>query len=79
MTEPTFDAETLRETYADPDAVRARVAELGAEVRQAPDDIAELMARGELVALLRGLGSLDDALREALAAAERHLTEEEQR
>lgn len=71
MTEPPLDPETLREVYADPEATRARVAQLRDEVRRAPDDIAELMARGELVTLLRGLGELDDALAEAQAAVDR--------
>ena len=69
--EPTYDPETLREVYADPDAVRARVQQLGAEVRDALDEIDELRARGELVAYLRGLGELDDALAEAQRAVDR--------
>jgi hypothetical protein len=68
---PEYDAETLREVYADPDAVRARIAEVRHEIRIAPDEIAELLARGELVALLRGLGDLDDALDEGRRAADR--------
>ena len=62
---PEYDPETLREVYADPDAVRARMPQLRAEIRHAPDEIAELLARGELVVLLRGLGELDEALDEA--------------
>jgi tetratricopeptide (TPR) repeat protein len=69
--ESRLDPETLREVYADPEAVRARVAELRDDVRRAPDDIAELMARGELVTLLRGLGELDEALAEARTAVDR--------
>jgi uncharacterized protein YhaN len=71
MIEPAYDPETLREVYADPDAVQARIAELRQEVRAAPDDIAELMARGELVALLAASGELHQALQEARAAADR--------
>jgi tetratricopeptide (TPR) repeat protein len=74
MTEPLkyeFDPETLRESYADPAAVAARVEELRNDVRGAPDDIAELLARGELVGLLRGAGRLDKALDEARRAVDR--------
>lgn len=67
----SFDPETLRETYADPAAVRRRIDELRAEVRGAPDDIAELMARGELVGLLRAAGRLDEALAEGRMAVDR--------
>jgi tetratricopeptide (TPR) repeat protein len=66
-----LDPETLRERYADPDAVAVRIEELRREVRTAPDDIAELVSRGELVTLLRGSGRLDEALDEARAAADR--------
>jgi tetratricopeptide (TPR) repeat protein len=69
--EPNHDPETLHEVYADPDAVRARVAQLRAEVRDALDAIDELRARGELVCYLRGLDELDDALDEARRAVER--------
>ena len=41
--------------------------ELRTEVRDAPDEIGELVARGDLVDVLRILGELDDALREARA------------
>jgi tetratricopeptide (TPR) repeat protein len=71
MTDPTFDPETLHEVYPDEALVRAQIETLRADVRQAPDEIAELMARGELVGLLRGIGELDEALREAQAAADR--------
>lgn len=73
MSEPVFtiDPETLREVYADPDAVRARVQQLRAEVRDALDEIDELRARGELVDYLRGLDELDDALDEARRAVDR--------
>jgi tetratricopeptide (TPR) repeat protein len=66
-----FDPETLREVYADPAAVDRRIAELRAAARGAPDDIAELMARGELVGLLRASGRLDEALAEARLAVDR--------
>lgn len=69
--EPEYDAETLREVYADPGAVRARIAELREEIRTAPDQVAELLARGELVARLRALGDLDDALDQGRRAADR--------
>jgi tetratricopeptide (TPR) repeat protein len=67
----TLDPETLREVYADPAAVRSRIDELRGEIRDAPDDIAELVARGDLVVLLRGIGELDAALNEADAAVDR--------
>ena len=69
--QPQFDPDTLREVYADPVAVRARIAELRTEVRTAADESGELLARGELVALLRGLGDLDEALAEGKRAADR--------
>jgi uncharacterized protein YhaN len=74
MSEPlayTFDVETLHEIYTDPAAVEARIERLRNEVRTAADDIAELMARGELVVLLRGAGRLDDALAEGRRAVDR--------
>lgn len=67
----TYEPDTLHETYADENAARARTDQLRTEIRDAPDEIAELAARGELVALLRGLGDLDDALDEANAAVDR--------
>ncbi|MCW2495372.1 hypothetical protein [Jatrophihabitans sp.] len=67
----TFDPETLREIYADATAGQTRIAELRDEVRDAPDVIAELVARGELVTLLRVSGALDEALDEARRAADR--------
>lgn len=67
----TIDPETLHEVYADPDAVRGRVQQLRAEVRDALDQIDELRARGDLVEYLRGLGELDDALAEAQRAVDR--------
>jgi len=69
--EPTYDPQTLHEVYPDPAAVRARIAELRTQIRTAPDDVAELLARGELVARLRGLGDVDDALAEGRRAADR--------
>src|SRR5664279_2523713 len=69
--EPSYDPLTLREVYADPDAVRARVSQLRAEIRDALDDIDELRARGELVDYLRGLGDLADALAEGRRAVDR--------
>lgn len=73
MAEPSYhvDPETLHEIYDDPDAVRARVQQLRAEVRDALDEIDELRARGELVDYARGLRELDSALDEARTAVER--------
>jgi hypothetical protein len=68
---PTLDPETLRESFPDVVAARARADELRAEIRSAPDEIGELVARGDLVDVLRGLDQLDDALHEANAAADR--------
>lgn len=67
----TYDPDTLHETYADAGAVRDRIEVLRGEIRSAPDEIGELAARGELVARLRGLGELDEALDEANAAVDR--------
>ncbi len=69
--EPSYDPQTLREVYPDPVAVRERIGALRTEIRTAPDDIAELLARGELVVFLRALGDLDDALAEAQRAVDR--------
>jgi tetratricopeptide (TPR) repeat protein len=71
VTEPTLDPETLREVYPDPAAARARIVALRTEIREAPDEIAELIARADLVVLLRGVGELDEALNEANAAVDR--------
>jgi hypothetical protein len=67
----TLDPETLREGYPDVSAVRARIDELRREIRDATDEIAELVARGDLVVLLRGIGELDEALHEGNAAVDR--------
>lgn len=69
--EVSYDPDTLREVYADPAEVRAEIELLRAEVRGAPDEIAELKARGELVGLLRGVNELDDALAEGRRAVDR--------
>ncbi len=66
-----LDPETLHEIYADPAAAEARIEQLRAEIRSAPDEIAELVARADLVVLLRGTDRLDEALREANAAVDR--------
>lgn len=74
MSEPLahrLDPSTLRETYDDPDAAPARIAQLRAQVRTAPDLVAELLARGELVDLLRGTDQLDEALLEGRRASDR--------
>jgi tetratricopeptide (TPR) repeat protein len=65
------DPQTLREQYADPTAVGRRIGELREDVRNAPDPVGELLARGELVDLLAADARLDDALGEAQAAADR--------
>jgi tetratricopeptide (TPR) repeat protein len=67
----TIDPETLHESYADPAAAAARADQLRTELRTAPDVIAELAARGDLVELLRGLDRLDEALEEARRAVDR--------
>lgn len=67
----TIDPHTLREVYPDPEAVQARIVRLRSDIREAPDEIGELLARGELVDLLRASGALDEALDEARAAADR--------
>ncbi|MFN2518382.1 MAG: hypothetical protein ABR604_04945 [Jatrophihabitantaceae bacterium] len=69
--EVSYDRDTLREVYADHAAVRDRIGDLRTSIRTAADPVAELLARGELVARLRGLGDLEDALAEARLAAER--------
>lgn len=69
--QPMYDADTLCESYADPEPVRARITELRQQIRTAPDDVAELLARGELVERLSGLGDLDEALEEGRRAADR--------
>jgi tetratricopeptide (TPR) repeat protein len=72
MTEvPSFDPETLHEIAPDPAATQARIVELRDEIRTAPDEIAELLARGDLVGQLRISGDLDAALDEAKRAADR--------
>jgi tetratricopeptide (TPR) repeat protein len=69
--QPEYDPDTLHEVYPEEQVARERVAELRAEVRTAPDETAELLARGDLVDLLRGLGELDEALDEARRAVDR--------
>lgn len=68
---PAYDPVTLQESFSDPGAARTRADQLRAEIRSAPDEIGELIARGDLVDLLRALGELDEALNEALAAVDR--------
>jgi tetratricopeptide (TPR) repeat protein len=67
----TLDPETLREVFTDPSSVPTRIEQLRREVRDAPDEIAELIARADLVVLLRAGGALDEALDEANAAVDR--------
>ena len=69
--EPSFDPQTLREVYPDEAALSARIAELRTELTDPPDEVSELMARGELVSLLRGADRLDEAREEATAALDR--------
>jgi tetratricopeptide (TPR) repeat protein len=71
LPEPVLDPTTLHEIFPDAGLVPARVERLRADIRDAPDEIAELLARGELVVLLRISGALDDALHEANAAVDR--------
>jgi hypothetical protein len=68
---PDLDPDTLRESYRDPAAVAARTRLLRTRIREAPDEVAELLARGELVDLLRGSGELDAALEEGERAVAR--------
>jgi hypothetical protein len=69
--EPSYDPETLREIYPDETALSARVAALQAELTDPPDEVAELMARGELVNLLRAADRLDEAREQAVEALDR--------
>jgi tetratricopeptide (TPR) repeat protein len=69
--EPFYDPQTLREVYPDDAAVDARIAELRTELADPPDEVAELMARGELVGLLRGADRLDEARDAASTALDR--------
>ena len=69
--QPEYDPETLREVFPDPAAVAARIVARRREIGAAPDDTAELMARGELVGLLRAGGQLEDALAQAKVAVDR--------
>jgi hypothetical protein len=69
--ESTVDPDTLHEVYLDLGAVQLRAAALREDVRSAPDEIAEFVARGDLVDLLRGAGDLDAALAEGQRAADR--------
>lgn len=77
MTEPepalafTLDPATLREVYPDPAAVQDRIDSLRTDVRTAPDETGELIARNDLVDLLRATGDPDEALDEARAAVDR--------
>lgn len=69
--EPSYDPQSLREVYPDEAVVDARIVELRAELADPPDEVAELMARGELVGLLRGADRLDEAREEATQALDR--------
>jgi hypothetical protein len=71
LPEPTYDPETLHEWYPDLVVARASAEQLRKDVRDAPNAIAELVWRGDLVDLLRGMGALDEALDEANAAVAR--------
>ena len=66
-----LDPTTLREYFTDPARARERAEELRREIREAPDEVSELIARGDLVDVLRALGETEEALREALAAVDR--------
>lgn len=67
----SYDPETLREVYADPEAVQRRIAQLKKAIGTAPDDIIEYMHRAELVNLVRCSGDLDEALVQANLAVDR--------
>lgn len=67
----TLDPETLRERVVDEPAARARVDELRAALRDPADTTDELLARGDLVDLLRQLDELDLALTDARTAVDR--------
>lgn len=69
--EPILDPDTLHERYANVPAARTRVAELREQVRAAPDEVAEFVARGDLVDALRCLGDLAEAVAEAVRAVDR--------
>ncbi|HEX3335759.1 MAG TPA: tetratricopeptide repeat protein [Jatrophihabitans sp.] len=71
LPDPVLDPDTLHEICPEPGLLPARIEQLRADVRDAPDEIAELLARGELVVLLRISGALDEALHEANAAVDR--------
>ncbi|SHG64984.1 hypothetical protein SAMN05443575_2465 [Jatrophihabitans endophyticus] len=64
-----YDPHTLRETTT-ADAA-PHVTRLQGEIRGADDETGELLARGDLVDLLRVTGALDEALDEANAAVDR--------
>jgi tetratricopeptide (TPR) repeat protein len=68
---PVYDPLTLRESYADPAAARARAEQLRTDVLAAEDVTAELLARADLIDLLLGLGEDEQALAEAWQAADR--------
>jgi tetratricopeptide (TPR) repeat protein len=69
--DPALDPETLHELPPDANISRSRAAELREQIRTAQDDTAELLARGDLVELLRINRELDEALTEAERAANR--------
>jgi hypothetical protein len=69
--QPQYDPQTLHEHYRDPAAVDARIDQLRDRIRVAPDETGELLARGELVVLLRATGRLDEAADEAHRAVDR--------
>jgi tetratricopeptide (TPR) repeat protein len=71
LPDTTYDPATLHEAFVDPAAAGAVADELRTEVRAAPDEVAELMSRGDLVDALRTLGRDDDAVNEGLAAVDR--------
>ncbi len=66
-----IDPDTLQEVFDDPEAAAEHVEVLRQRIRDAPDEIAELLSRTELIELLRALGRLDEALDEANAAVDR--------
>jgi tetratricopeptide (TPR) repeat protein len=68
---PGYDPETLREVDPDPAAAAERLIALRADVAGAADAVEELVARGDLVDLLRITGRLDEAIEAATQATDR--------
>jgi hypothetical protein len=67
----SYDPETLRELFADTAALQAQITTLRGQVLAAEDIIEELVARAELITLLRASLELDEALIEGRRARDR--------